>query len=140
MEPESSSPHSQAPATYPYPEPDQSSPCPHHTSLRSTLIVISHLSLGLPSGLFHSDARIIIQYAPVPSPIRATCLTNLIFLDVISRITFGEQYRPLISSLNSSLLRRPSGDLLTQPYKEGAQFVSTNDGYIKFLNRRILDP
>jgi hypothetical protein len=29
MEPESSSPHSQAHATYPYPEPDQSSPHTH---------------------------------------------------------------------------------------------------------------
>ena len=29
MEPEGILPHSQAPAIYPYPEPDQSSPCPH---------------------------------------------------------------------------------------------------------------
>jgi len=29
MEPEGSLPHSQVPATYPYPEPDLSSPCPH---------------------------------------------------------------------------------------------------------------
>jgi len=29
MEPECSLPHSQVPATCPYPEPDQSSPCPH---------------------------------------------------------------------------------------------------------------
>ena len=28
MEPEGSLPHSQEPATCPYPEPDQSSPCP----------------------------------------------------------------------------------------------------------------
>ena len=28
MEPEGSSPYTQKPATYPYPEPDQSSPCP----------------------------------------------------------------------------------------------------------------
>jgi len=29
MEPEGSLPHSQVSATYPNPEPDQSSPCPH---------------------------------------------------------------------------------------------------------------
>ena len=31
MEPEGSLPHSQVPASCPYPEPDQSSPCPHIT-------------------------------------------------------------------------------------------------------------
>jgi hypothetical protein len=35
MEPGSSLPHSQDPATCPYPEPAQSSPCPHPTSCRS---------------------------------------------------------------------------------------------------------
>ena len=50
--PESSSPHLQVPATCPYPEPDQSSPCPHPTSSRSILILSSHLRLVLTSGLF----------------------------------------------------------------------------------------
>jgi len=31
MEPEGSLPHSQVPASCPYPDPDQSSPCPHIT-------------------------------------------------------------------------------------------------------------
>jgi hypothetical protein len=35
MEPESSSPHSQAPATYPYPEPAQSTPHTHIPLLQS---------------------------------------------------------------------------------------------------------
>jgi hypothetical protein len=48
MEPEGSLPHSQQPATYPYPEPYQSCPCPPHpTSWRSILILSSHLRLGL---------------------------------------------------------------------------------------------
>jgi len=38
-------------ATYPYHEPDQSSPCCHPTSWRSILILSSHICLSLPSGL-----------------------------------------------------------------------------------------
>ena len=47
-------PRLQVPATCPYPESDQSNPCPHSTSWRSSLILSSHLRLGLPSGLFPS--------------------------------------------------------------------------------------
>jgi hypothetical protein len=50
MEPGGSLPHSQEPDTCPYPEPAQSSPCPHSTSWRPILILSSHLRLGLPSG------------------------------------------------------------------------------------------
>jgi len=56
MEPEGSSPHSQVPATCPYPEPAWSSPYPPHpTSWRSILILSHHLRLVLPSGLFQRD-------------------------------------------------------------------------------------
>ena len=37
--------------------------------------------------------------------------------------------------LNNSLLRRPSDDVMTMHHKRGTQFVSTNGGYIKPLNR-----
>jgi hypothetical protein len=47
MEPESSLPHSQVPATCPYPEPARSSPYPHTSHFLNI-----HLRLGLPSGLF----------------------------------------------------------------------------------------
>ena len=47
-ETEGSPPHSQAPATWSYPEPDPSSSCLlHPTSLRSILILPSHVCLGL---------------------------------------------------------------------------------------------
>jgi hypothetical protein len=49
-EPECSSPCSQEPSTGPYPEPDRSS----SISLRSILILSTHLRLCLPSGLFPS--------------------------------------------------------------------------------------
>jgi hypothetical protein len=41
MELKGSPPHSQQPATCPYPEPDWSCPCPHHTSQKSILILWS---------------------------------------------------------------------------------------------------
>jgi len=44
VEPECSLPHSQMPATYPSPEPDQCSPCFHTTSWRSILTLSSHPS------------------------------------------------------------------------------------------------
>jgi hypothetical protein len=50
MEPESALPHSQEPATCPYPESAQSSPCTQPTSWKSILILSSHLRLGLPGG------------------------------------------------------------------------------------------
>jgi len=68
MEPEGSLPHSQVLAICPYSEPDQSSPRPHPTSWRSILILSSHLSLGLPSGLFPSGLVTKTLYTPLPSP------------------------------------------------------------------------
>jgi hypothetical protein len=46
--------HSEEPATVPYPDPDEASPC-HHTLLTVILMLSSHLYLGLPSGLFMID-------------------------------------------------------------------------------------
>jgi len=49
MEPEGSLPRLHVPATCPYPQPAQSSPCsPHPTSWRFVLMLSSHLGLQLP--------------------------------------------------------------------------------------------
>ena len=53
MKSEGSLLHSQEPATYPYPETDQSSPC-LSSSWRSISILSSHLHLCLPCGLYPS--------------------------------------------------------------------------------------
>jgi hypothetical protein len=51
MEPEDSLRCSQDPSIGTYPEPDESSPNSHPISLRSILILPSHLRLRLPSGV-----------------------------------------------------------------------------------------
>jgi len=69
----------------------------------SILILSSHLSLGLPSGLFRSGFPTKTLYTPLFSPIRATCPAHLILLGFITRIIFGEEYKSLSSSLCSFL-------------------------------------
>jgi len=66
---------------------------PHPTAWRSILILFSHPRLGLPSSLFPSGLPTKPLYAPLLSPVRATCSANLIPLDLIIRMIFDEGYR-----------------------------------------------
>jgi hypothetical protein len=84
---------------------------PHPTSWSSILTLSSHLSLGLPSGLFHSGFPTKTLYTPLPSLIRATWPAHLILLDFITRTRLGKEYRSFSSSLCNFLhspLPRPS--------------------------------
>jgi hypothetical protein len=75
---------------------------PYPTSWRSVLILSSPLHLGLPSSLFPAGFPTKILYTPLIPPIRATCFSQLILLDFITKIILGEKYRSLTSSLCSS--------------------------------------
>ena len=61
---------------------------PHPTSWRSVLILSTHLSLGLPSGLLPSGFPTKTLYTPLSSSIRTTCQAHLILLDLITRTVY----------------------------------------------------
>jgi hypothetical protein len=76
---------------------------PHPISVRSTVIFPSHLPLDLSLCLFPSRFPTKIVYAFLISPMRATCLTRLILIQLLIVIPLGEEYNLRISSLCSFL-------------------------------------
>ena len=73
-------------------------------SLRPTLILSSHLLLGLPNDLLHSGFPTKTLYAFLFSPTCATCHAHLILLHLTTSIIFVAEHKSLSSSLCSLLL------------------------------------
>jgi hypothetical protein len=98
VEPEGSLPCSEEPSSSPYPEPDRSSPYhPNPISLRSTLILPTHLRLCLPSGLFYFGFPTKILYTFVFCPISASCPAHLILLYLIFFSVKGNENHELVT-------------------------------------------
>jgi len=55
--------------------------------------IVTHLRLGLPSGLFPSSFPTKTLLTPLSSPIRATCPAHLILFAFITRTILGEEYK-----------------------------------------------
>jgi hypothetical protein len=76
MEPEGSLPRSQQPVTRRYPETAKRSPHAHiPVSLRLVSILISHLRLGLPNGIFPLPLPIKILYAFLFVPVSSSLIS-----------------------------------------------------------------
>jgi hypothetical protein len=125
-EPEGSSPHSQQPATSPYPEPVESTPHPptnlpkvhFYPILPSTPWSFKwSFSYGIPSKTL---------YTFLPSPMRATCPTHLILLDLM--VMFNTSFMSLLgyqpqsasysrrSHFKSRFCNFPSSLFISLPY------------------------
>ena len=99
----------------------QSIPLSHFLKIHFKILSL-HVGLGLPSCLFLSSFPTKTLYAFLLSTIRATCLANLILLDLITRITFGEQFRSQIPPLCSVLHSPVTSSLLGPNIFRSTQF------------------
>ena len=99
MEPGGSRLLSQGLSNNPYPEPYQQFLVLIFISLRSILILSSHLRIGLPKGFFPIGLPVKILKALLLSSNLATRPARFNLLDLIILTILGERYKPWSSSL-----------------------------------------
>ena len=133
MEPEGSLPHSQVPATCPYPEPARSSPYPTSHFLKIHLNIIFPSTPWTPK-CSHSGFPAKILYTPLLSPIRATCPAHLILLYLITRTILGGEYKSL-SSLVCNFLQSPVTSSLLGPIFSLVPYSQTPSAYVPLCER-----
>jgi hypothetical protein len=109
MEPENVLPCSEEPTTGLYSEPAESSQYPNSISLRSILILSSHLRVGLAAGLFPTGIPTRTPCTIFLFPMCVICPSNLI-IDSVILIIFGEEH-----NLRNSSLCKFSGFILFHP-------------------------
>ena len=85
-------------------------------SLRSILILSSHLRLGLHRGLFRVNLPVIILKALLPSSILATCIAHLNVLELITLTILGERYKLLSSHSHPSWAKIFASSLFLSVY------------------------
>ena len=64
-----------------------------HPTFQKSILISTHLRLGLASGLLPSGFPTKTLYIPLSSPIRTTCPAHLILLDFITCTILGEEYK-----------------------------------------------
>jgi hypothetical protein len=112
MKPEGSLPHSQVPATYPYPEQARSNPYLHIPLPEDPSNIILPSAPGSPQLSLSLRFRHQNPVHASPVPIRATCPAHLNLLSFITRTILGEEYRSFSSSLYSFLHSPVTSSLL----------------------------
>jgi hypothetical protein len=105
---------------------------PNPVSLRSILILYTHLRQCLPSGLFPSGFPTKLLHALLLPTIRATCLAHLILRDLIVLSILGEEYKLWSSSL-CSFLQSPITSSLVGPNIVLSTLFSTPSVYVSPL-------
>ena len=109
--------------TFPYHEPDKSSPRPSSDSFNINFNIILQSALGSPSGLFTPAFHIKTLHAPL-SPPRVTFLDNTILHHLITLTVFGEHYRSYSSSV-CNFLQSPVTSYVLGPISSSAPCYQT---------------